>query len=75
VEFNTSLFVQKEIEILGSRNCTTEFPEVIAYLEQGKFPVDEVISKVVTIDESEQALEDWAANQQGIIKIMIDFDK
>ncbi|TXE02812.1 zinc-binding alcohol dehydrogenase family protein [Algoriphagus aquimarinus] len=75
VEFNTSLFVQKEIEILGSRNCTTEFPEVIDYLEQGKFPVDEVISKVVTIEESEKALEDWAKDQQGIIKIMIDFDK
>jgi len=74
VEFNTSLFVQKEIEILGSRNCTTEFPEVISYLEQRKFPVDEVISKTVTIEESEKALADWALDQQGIIKIMINFD-
>jgi threonine dehydrogenase-like Zn-dependent dehydrogenase len=41
VEFNTGIFVRKEIEILGSRNCTDEFPEVIAYLEAGKFPVEE----------------------------------
>jgi threonine dehydrogenase-like Zn-dependent dehydrogenase len=77
VEFNTSLFVQKEIEILGSRNCVgrTDFPEVIAYLEAGKFPVDEVISKVISIDEAPETLKSWAANPQGIIKIMIDFDR
>jgi threonine dehydrogenase-like Zn-dependent dehydrogenase len=77
VEFNTSLFVQKEIEILGSRNCVgkSDFPEVISYLEAGKFPVDEVISKVITIDEGPETLAAWAANPQGIIKIMIDFDR
>ena len=77
VEFNTSLFVQKEIEILGSRNCIgkTDFPEVIAYLESGKFPVEEVISKVISIDEAPATMEAWAANPQGIIKIMIDFDR
>ncbi len=77
VEFNTSLFVQKEIEILGSRNCVgrTDFPEVIAYLEAGKFPVDEVISKVISIDEAPETLKSWAENPQGIIKIMIDFDR
>jgi threonine dehydrogenase-like Zn-dependent dehydrogenase len=77
VEFNTSLFVQKEIEILGSRNCVgrVDFPEVISYLEAGKFPVDAVISKVISIDEAPETLRSWAANPQGIIKIMIDFDR
>ncbi|OOG73049.1 zinc-binding alcohol dehydrogenase family protein [Algoriphagus sp. A40] len=77
VEFNTSLFVQKEIEILGSRNCVgrTDFPEVITYLETGKFPVEEVISKVITIDEGPETLKSWAENPQGIIKIMIDFER
>lgn len=77
VEFNTSLFVQKEIEILGSRNCVgkADFPEVIAYLEAGKFPVDEVISKVITLDDAPETLKSWAENPQGIIKIMIDFDR
>ena len=77
VEFNTSLFVQKEIEILGSRNCVgkTDFPEVISYLESGKFPVEEVISKVISIDEGPETLAAWAANPQGIIKIMIDFNR
>jgi threonine dehydrogenase-like Zn-dependent dehydrogenase len=75
VEFNTGLFVRKEIEILGSRNCTTEFPEVIAYLEAGKFPVDDVISKIVSLADAGAALADWAANPKGITKIMVDFDQ
>ncbi len=77
VEFNTSLFVQKEIEILGSRNCVgdRDFPEVISYLEAGKFPVDEVISKVISIDEGPETMKAWSENAQGIIKIMIDFDR
>ena len=74
VEFNTGIFVRKEIEILGSRNCTTEFPEVIAYLEKGVFPVDDVISKVVKLDQAGQALADWATNTKGITKIMVDFN-
>jgi len=75
VEFNTGLFVRKEIEILGSRNCTNEFPTVIAYLEGGKFPVDDVISKTVSLDEAGQALADWAKNAKGITKIMVDLEK
>ena len=77
VEFNTSLFVQKEIEILGSRNCMgkSDFPEVLSYLEAKKFPVEDVISKVISIDEGPETLKSWAENPQGIIKIMIDFNR
>ena len=74
VEFNTGIFVRKEIEILGSRNCTDEFPKVIAYLEAGKFPVEEVISKVVSLNDAGAALADWAVNPKGITKIMVDFN-
>jgi threonine dehydrogenase-like Zn-dependent dehydrogenase len=74
VEFNTGVFVRKEIEILGSRNCTTEFPDVIKYLESRKFPVDAVISKEVSIEQAGAALADWAVNPAGIVKIMVNFD-
>ncbi|RXK46570.1 zinc-binding alcohol dehydrogenase family protein [Aquirufa rosea] len=73
VEFNTGVFVRKEIEILGSRNCTDEFPEVISYLEAGKFPVEAVISREVNIDQAGQALADWAEDAHGIVKIMVNF--
>lgn len=74
VEFNTGLFVRKEIEILGSRNCTTEFPEVIQYLESGKFPIDDVVSKTVSIDDAGDALANWAEDPKGIIKIMVNIN-
>lgn len=75
VEFNTGVFVRKEIEILGSRNCLGEFPEVISYLESGKFPVEEVISKVVPVEEAGAALAAWSANPGLVTKIMVDFDR
>src|SRR5690606_22051207 len=77
VEFNTSLFVQKEIEILGSRNCVgkTDFPAVIAYLESRKFPVEAVVSKIIGIDDGPQTMDAWAANPQGIVKIMLDLNR
>jgi len=77
VSFNTSLFVQKEIEILGSRNCVgrKDFPMVIEYLESGRFPVEEVISKTISLDKGPETLEAWAKDAKGIIKIMIDLEK
>jgi threonine dehydrogenase-like Zn-dependent dehydrogenase len=74
VEFNTGIFVRKEIEILGSRNCLGEFPEVISYLEAGKFPVADVISKVVSIEEAGAALAAWSDNPGPITKIMVQFE-
>lgn len=75
VEFNTGVFVRKEIEILGSRNCQGEFTDVIGYLEEGKFPVDDVISKVVSLDEAGAALAEWSLNPGPVTKIMVDLDK
>ncbi|MCY7357038.1 MAG: hypothetical protein LH609_06135 [Rudanella sp.] len=74
VDYQTSIFVRKEIEILGSRNCLGEFPDVIAYLESGCFPVEDVISRTVSLDEAESALADWSANPGPITKIMVNFN-
>lgn len=74
VEYETGMFVRKEIEIYGSRNCekNVDFPAVIAYLEKGRFPVDDVISRVVTLDEAGQALAEWSENPGPITKILVD---
>src|SRR5574337_1925414 len=64
VEYETRLFVQKEIELRGSRNCVkeTDFPAVMRCLEQGRFPVDDVITRVVSIDDAGRALREWSEN-------------
>ncbi|PVD52952.1 sorbitol dehydrogenase [Terrimonas sp.] len=72
VDYNTGTFVRKEIEIFGSRNCLGDFPEVIRYLESGKFPAEAVISKTVSLQDSGDALKGWAENRGNITKIMVD---
>ena len=54
VEYETRYFVQKELDILGSRNCLGDFPGVIEVLKSGKFPVDDVISREVSLDDADQ---------------------
>lgn len=75
VDYNTGIFVRKEIEIFGSRNCLGDFPEVIKYLEAGKFPVADVISRTVSLPDAGDALKGWADNRGNITKIMVDFQK
>lgn len=72
VEYNTGLFVKKEIEILGSRNCLGDFPDVIGYLEDGKFPSEEVISKTVSLEDAGEALKQWSDDSGNITKIMVE---
>lgn len=74
VRFETKLFVQKELDILGSRNALGEFPTVIEFLSGGTFPVDQVVTHVVDIDSAGQALADWAANPSAITRILVDLD-
>jgi threonine dehydrogenase-like Zn-dependent dehydrogenase len=74
VEYETGMFVRKEIEIFGSRNCEkdVDFPAAIAYLEKGRFPVDDVISRIVTLDEAGKALAEWSEDPGPVTKILVD---
>jgi 2-desacetyl-2-hydroxyethyl bacteriochlorophyllide A dehydrogenase len=73
VEYATKNFVMKEIDIMGSRNATPDdFRGVLAYLEAGRFPVDAVITHVVTLAEAGAALDMWAKNPKTVTKIVVD---
>jgi threonine dehydrogenase-like Zn-dependent dehydrogenase len=72
VEYETRLFVQKELDILGSRNALPEdFFNVISMLEQKRFPVDDAIGSIVPLEEAPRILADWSANPEGFTKIMV----
>ena len=72
VTFDTKLFVQKELDVMGSRNALPEdFREVIAMLEAGRFPVDDAVSALVTMDEVPSILEKWSASPASFRKIMV----
>jgi threonine dehydrogenase-like Zn-dependent dehydrogenase len=74
VEYETKLFVQKELDIFGSRNCLGDFPRVIEAMETGGFPVDDVVTKVVSLEEAGQALVDWNENPADVTKIMVNME-
>lgn len=72
VSFATKLFVQKEIDIRGSRNATaSDFEAVIKYLESGKCPVDKLISRTVKIEDSPEAFKYWSENAAQVLKILV----
>lgn len=71
VNYETKLFVQKELDILGSRNALDEFPVVIAMLRQGSFPVENMISRTAPLDEAGEALREWSERPQDFTKILI----
>jgi threonine dehydrogenase-like Zn-dependent dehydrogenase len=72
VAYETSLFVQKELDILGSRNALpADFQEVIRMLEEHRFPVEDVISAVVPIEETPEILREWSGNPAAFTKIMV----
>ena len=72
VSYETRLFVQKELDILGSRNALPEdFRAVIQLLEQKKFPVDQAVSLVVPLEEAAGALRSWSENPASFKKIMV----
>jgi threonine dehydrogenase-like Zn-dependent dehydrogenase len=72
VSYETRLFVQKELDIVGSRNAQPEdFQGVIRLLEQKKFPVDEAVSLIVPLAEAPEALRSWSENPSRFRKIMV----
>ena len=74
VSFQTKLFVQKELNICGSRNALPEdFRAVIHYLNTHNFPYDKFISRIVTPEEAGEALQIWAAAPQKVFRILADF--
>src|SRR5208282_4945409 len=75
VAYETKLFVQKELDILGSRNALpADFQSVIQMLEGGKFPVNDAVGTIVTLDEVPGILEAWSANPTKFTKIMVRLD-
>lgn len=72
VSFQTKFFVQKELDIRGSRNALpSDFRAVIHYLERGTCPVDELISKVVTPEEAHEAMCQWAEAPGKVFRILV----
>ncbi len=75
VAYETRFFVQKELDILGSRNALPEnFLEVIRMLEEKRFPVSEYVTTTVSLDAAPEMLRQWSDNPNDFTKIMVRLD-
>ena len=74
VSFQTKYFVQKELDIRGSRNAMpSDFRAVIHYLERGTCPVDQLITKVIKPEEALQTMQWWSENPGKVFRILVEF--
>ena len=74
VEFTTKLFVQKELDIRGSRNAQPEdFEGVIRYLEKNNPPYDILISNEVNPEQAEEAMKQWMEAPAKVFRILVRF--
>ncbi|HEX4037667.1 MAG TPA: zinc-binding dehydrogenase, partial [Acidobacteriaceae bacterium] len=75
VTYETRLFVQKELTILGARNALpADFEQVIRMLEQHRFPVARAITTTVPIEQTPDILRSWNDDPARFTRIMIDLD-
>jgi threonine dehydrogenase-like Zn-dependent dehydrogenase len=74
IAFETKYFVQKELDIRGSRNAMPEdFRAVMEYLKRGVCPNEKLISGVYPPEQAQEALEKWKANPGQVFRILIEF--
>ena len=74
VSFLTKYFVQKELDIRGSRNAMPEdFRAVIQYLKNSNCPKEELISAIVKPEEAGDALKKWSENPGKVFRILVEF--
>ena len=70
--YETRFFVQKELDILGSRNAMrADFQAVIEMLQSHEFPVARAISRVVPLEQAGEALREWSAEPARFSKILV----
>ncbi|WP_289755572.1 zinc-binding alcohol dehydrogenase family protein [uncultured Duncaniella sp.] len=74
VSFHTKLFVQKELDIRGSRNAMpSDFNAVIRYLSRGNCPMEELISRIIKPEEVSETLQYWSENPGKVFRILAKF--
>jgi threonine dehydrogenase-like Zn-dependent dehydrogenase len=76
VTYDTRLFVQKELDILGSRNALPgDFQEVIRMLEAGNFPVADAVTAIISPEDAAETMTEWSAHPTRFTKIQVEFNK
>ncbi|MEQ8848920.1 zinc-binding alcohol dehydrogenase family protein [Botrimarina sp.] len=72
VEYETKLFVMKELDIRGSRNAlASDFADVIAMLQRKHFPVADVVTHTGPLADAPDLLRMWSDRPGEVTKIHV----
>lgn len=72
VEYETKLFVSKELDIKGSRNALNdEIESVIEMLCSGQIAIEPIITQKYELKDCNKALEYWDKNSDKVTKIVL----
>jgi len=70
--YDTTDFVRKELDIMGSRNALRVFPAVITMMAKQQQPFMDLITEIYPFEETAHAFQDWEAEPTKYAKILID---
>ena len=70
VSYNQTRLMQKEIDVCPSRNSVAKFPEAIALIHKGELPVHKLLTKVISLDEVEQTIQDMMVHPGDYLKVV-----
>jgi threonine dehydrogenase-like Zn-dependent dehydrogenase len=74
IAFETKYFVQKELDIRGSRNAMPEdFRAVIEYMKRGTCPKEELISGIYEPEQAQEAMKHWQSDPGKVFRIFVKF--
>ncbi len=74
VSFQTKYFVQKELDIRGSRNAMpNDFRAVQRFMQNTNIPMEPFISGIIKPEDAQQTMEKWAANPGQVFRILVEF--
>lgn len=72
IEMNTKMFIGTEIEVVGSRLNTNQFPEAIRLLEGYEEEVRKLITHHCDLEKLEEAFELMEDPSQDVLKVMLE---
>lgn len=75
VLFATKIAIQKELDVMGSRNATPlDFARVISFMKQYRLPIDQLINRRTDFHNAVSAVESWHANPNDVLKMVLVVD-
>lgn len=70
----TDIITKKEIDVRGGRTAAGEFEEALDLIAKKKIPMEEILTKTITLEEAPACLLDIEKNPSDYLKVVVEID-